>query len=195
MASRATECLDFPRRKENSVRVMQGVRFGNVRTGHDALVGCGDGAEVCCFGTFGVGFSSPPRPHRSLYTTQDSELTTSHSLPDSSHLSQILRLSGNRIEEKKTESGCLRRRGSKMNHVRATRSIWRINSAARCGGQVSRRMYAGEGPSIPPQPTPPKTPASPPSPNSASKPTSRTVRRAFYHSAQSEAETVIEATY
>jgi hypothetical protein len=144
---------------------------------------------------FWSGFSSPSRPHRSLYPTQDSELTTSHSLPDSSHLSQILRFSSNRIREKKTESGCLRRKGSKMNHVRATRSIWRISSVARSGGQVSRRMYASKGPSIPPQPTPPKTPASPPGPNSASKPTSRTVCRAFYHPAQSGAEIVIEATY
>lgn len=74
------------------------------------------------------------------------------------------------------KSWCLRHTATAtMHHVRATRPICRIGAATQRAGQVSRRRYANESQSTPPQPTPPHTPASPPNPNTSSKPPSRVV--------------------
>lgn len=120
------------------------------------------------------------RLHHLLYTSRTLQLNTSLAprvIADPTLLAVHLAREKRRSEEK---SSCLNRRGNKMNHVRATRSIWRISAAARRNGYVSRRTYATEGQSIPSQPTPPKTPAAAPSPDSPAKPTSRTVCCTYY---------------
>ncbi|OAL06747.1 hypothetical protein IQ06DRAFT_237078 [Phaeosphaeriaceae sp. SRC1lsM3a] len=61
-----------------------------------------------------------------------------------------------------------------MNHIRATRPLWRLSTTSRRAGQVSRRQRYATEPQTPPQPTPPHTPSSPPNPNTPpTKPPSR----------------------